>query len=136
MTDLRAIEPGTYNAALAAVLKKSGMFEKPAWIDYVKTGANKMRPNLEPDFWHKRAAGILRQIYLNGIVGVGRLRSRYGGRKNRGMKPAEFRKAGGKIIRVILQQAESSGLVEKAKGKKAGRQLTHKGKEFLEGVNV
>ncbi|MEK6824409.1 MAG: 40S ribosomal protein S19, partial [Nanoarchaeota archaeon] len=62
------------------------------------------------------------------------VRTRYGNRKNRGMKPAEFRKGAGKIIRVILQQAEAAGYIEKAKGKRAGRQLTPKGKQLLESV--
>src|SRR3989344_1499468 len=104
MTDIRSQEPGKYNTALASTLKASGDFEKPEWVDFVKTGTNKMRPNIDPDFWYSRAASILRQIYLRKIVGVGRLRTRYGGRKDRGMRPPEFRKASGKIIRLILQQ--------------------------------
>ena len=132
MADIRTIEPGKYNKLLANALKESGDLEKPEWVDFVKTGANKMRPNIEPDFWYKRAASILRQIYIKKIVGVQRLRTRFGGRKKRGMAPAEFRKSGGKIIRLILQQAEAAGLVEKSKSKKAGRQLTIKGKQFLE----
>ena len=54
------------------------------------------------------------------------------------MKPERFRKASGKMIRTMLQQAEAAGLLEKflevVKGKRLGRQLTAKGKEFLEGV--
>jgi len=50
------------------------------------------------------------------------------------MKPPEFRKGGGKIIRTILQQAEKAGLLEKVKEKKSGRQLTKEGKELLEGI--
>ncbi len=134
MADIRSIQSGKYNILLAEALKSSGNFEKPEWVDYVKTGSHKMRPNTEVDFWHKRAASILRQIYIKGIVGVGRLRTRYGGRKNRGMAPAAFKKSGGKIIRIILQQAEKAGLLEKAQGKKAGRQLTKSGKEFLESI--
>ena len=132
MADIRSIEPGKYNKILAEALKASGDFEKPLWIDFVKSGPHKMRPTFDADFWYKRAAAILRQIYIKKIVGVQRLRTRFGGRKKRGMPPAEFRRAGGKIIRVILQQSESAGLLEKAKGKKPGRQLTVKGKEYLE----
>ena len=133
MTDIRSVEPGKYNILLAEAIKKSGDFEKPEWVDLVKTGPSKMRPNTDPDFWYKRAASILRQIYIMKVVGVQRLRSRYGSRKKRGMPPAELRRAGGKIIRLILQQAESAGLIEKVKTtKRAGRQLTVKGKEFLE----
>jgi len=134
MADIRAIESGKYNASLAEALKSVSEFEKPDWIDFVKTSVHKKRPSSEENFWYVRSASILRQIYVKGVVGVERLRTRYGGRKNRGGRPAEFRKSGGKIIRTILQQAESAGFLEKAKGKKAGRQLTEKGKEFMESV--
>lgn len=136
MTDIRSIEPSKYNTALAAELKKSKEFEKPAWIDFVKSGTHRQRPIAEPDFWHKRAASILRQFYLRGIIGIGRLRSRYGGRKDYGMAPPHFRKGSGKLIRVMVQQAESAGFLEKAKGKRHGRQLTSQGKQFLEKVEA
>lgn len=134
MADIRSIEPGKYNLSLAKALKESGDFPKPEWVSFVKTGINKVRPTVEEDFWYKRAASILRQIYIHGIVGVGRLRTRYGGRKKNGSAPEHFVKGGGKIIRVILQQAESAGLLEKSKTKKAGRQISVKGKTFLESL--
>lgn len=133
MTDVRAIEPAKFNKSLAETIKKSDEFEKPEWISFVKTSAHKERPNIDPDFWYKRAASILRQAYIRGIVGVNRLRTRYGGKKKRGSKPSEFRAGGGKIIRKILQQAEAAGLMEKVNnGKHSGRKLTEKGKKFME----
>lgn len=134
MADIRSVEPGKYNSKLATALKEIDEFQKPSWASFVKSGAHKMRPINEPNFWHKRAASILRQLYIHEIVGVGRLRSRYGGRKDYGMAPPHFLKSSGKIIRLIVQQSEAAGLVEKAKGKRAGRQLTKKGKDFLEQV--
>jgi small subunit ribosomal protein S19e len=50
------------------------------------------------------------------------------------MKPAKFYKGSGKIVRMILQQAEKAGLVEKVKGKRAGRQLTAQGRALVEEV--
>ncbi len=129
-----------YNLKLAEALKKVPEFKMPAWVDFVKSGANKERPIEGPDFWYKRAASILRQIYVNKIVGVNRLRVRYGSKKNRGMKPERFMKSGGKIIRTILQQSDKAGFTEIAKamrgikGKKPGRQLTLSGKKFLESI--
>ncbi len=134
MTDVRSIEPGKYNKALAEALKKIPEFEKPEWADFVKSSTHKQRPILDEDFWYKRGASILRQLYINKIVGVQRLRTRYGGRKDRGMKPPRFTKSGGKIIRKLLQQAELAGLAEKSTSKKAGRQLTQKGKDFMESI--
>jgi len=129
-----------YNLKLAEALKKITEFKEPEWAQYVKTGPAKERPIDEPDFWHKRAASILRQIYRKKIVGVNRLRTRYGSRKNRGFRPEHFMKAGGKIIRTILQQADKAGFTEivklnkSAKNRTLGRQLTKKGIEFLEEI--
>ena len=134
MAIVRIVEPGKYNKILAEALKKIPEFKKPEWVDFVKTGTNRQRPTSEEDFWHKRAASILRQIYMKGIVGVERLRTRYGGRKDRGMKPAKFVKGGGKIIRVVLQQADLAGFTEKVKSKRSGRQLTIKGRNFMESL--
>jgi small subunit ribosomal protein S19e len=134
MSNVRAINPIEYNLKLAEALKEISELKQPAWLDFVKTSSHKSRPTLEPDFYYKRVASILRQAYLKGTVGVSRLRSRYGGRKNRGMEPAKFVKSGGKIIRTILQQSEAAGLLEKSKGKKAGRQLTSQGKQLLESI--
>ena len=126
---------GEYNVKLADALKKIEVFKQPDWSFFVKTSVSRARPPEGNDFWHKRAASILRQIYIHKIVGVNRLRTRYGGRQNRGMKPERFKKGSGKIIRTVLQQAERAGLLEKVgKGKRFGRQLTESGKELLEGV--
>ena len=123
-----------YNKKLAEELKKLPEFQAPEWVAFVKTGVSKQRPPFEGDFWHKRAASIIRQIYIKKIVGVSRLRTRYGGAQKRGAKPNRFKKGSGKIIRLILQQAEKAGLIEQAKGKKRGRQLTKNGIAFLESV--
>ena len=121
-----------YNKKLAEVLKQISEFVQPEWSLFVKTGVAKKRPSQEVDFWHKRAASILRQIYINKTVGVNRLKTRYGSRQNRGMRPEKFAKASGKIIRVILQQSEKAGFLEKVKeGNRFGRKVTKKGEEFL-----
>ncbi len=120
--------------AVTLELKKIEHFKMPEWASFVKTSVAKSRVPSRADWWHVRAASMLYQIYRKGIVGVNRLRTKYGGKKNRGMKPKRFRKGGGKNIRVILQQAELAGFVEKVKGKKAGRKLTIKGREFLENI--
>ena len=135
MTEIKSIEPHEYNQSLAEALKQIPEFEEPEWVFLVKSGSQKERPIAEPDFWYKRAASILKQIYVKGIVGTQRLRTRYGGRKNRGGKPEQFKKSGGKIIRTILQQAEAAGLIEKAQAKRSGRKLTAQGKELLESIS-
>jgi small subunit ribosomal protein S19e len=130
------MNPQEYNLKLAEALKKIPEFKEPEWAKFVKSSPSKERPIEDPDFWYKRAASILRQIYRNKIIGVNRLRTRYGSKKKRGMRPERFVKAGGKIIRTILQQSDKAGFTEiyKEKGKRAGRILTEKGKKFLESI--
>jgi len=129
-----------YNLKLAEALKKIPEFEMPEWAGYVKSGPGKERPIDDEDFWHKRSASILREIYKRGIVGVNRLRTKYGSKQNRGFKPERFKRASGKIIRTILQQADKAGFTEIAqdikgvRSAKPGRELTDKGKKFLEEI--
>ncbi len=104
----------------------------PEWSSFVKTGAHKDRVPLEKDWWYIRAASMLRTIQKDGPVGVSKLRSRYGGRKNRGLKPHRFTKASGSIIRKILQQLETAGLIQhKKEGVHKGRIITSDGKKLL-----
>ena len=140
MNPVYEIDAQEYNLKLAEALKKIPEFKEPEWAGLVKSGPAKERPIDDPDFWYKRAASILRQIHKKKIVGVNRLRTKYGSKKNRGYKPEIFKRAGGKIIRTILQQSDKAGFTEiakdikRVKGKKPGRQLTQKGKEFLEDI--
>ncbi|MFH1326696.1 MAG: 40S ribosomal protein S19 [archaeon] len=140
MNPVYELDVHEYNKKLAEALKKIPEFKAPEWSQFVKSSPSKERPIDEPDFWHKRAASILRQIYKKGIVGVNRLRTKYGSKKNRGYAPEEFRRASGKIIRTILQQSDAVGFTEIAKTikgvreRKPGRQLTAKGKQFLESI--
>jgi len=112
-------------------LKKFEKIKPPLWAKFVKSGAHKERPPEQEDFWYIRAASIMRRLYIDGPVGVSRLRTYYGGRKNRGMRPKKFYKASGSIIRKILQQLEAEGLVGK---EKKGRVLTSKGKKLVNKV--
>jgi len=127
-----------FNDKLAVALEKMPEFKMPEWALFVKTGVCKSRPPENNDWWYNRASSILRQIYIKGVVGVNRLRNKYGDRKKRGMRPEIFAKASGKIIRTILQQAEKANLLEKVldskDGKRKGRKLTAYGKKFLEDI--
>ena len=128
--------PIDFNLKLAEALKKIPELKKPEWVDYVKSGVAKERTPEDDDFWYKRTASILKQLYIRGVVGVGKLRTKFGSKKSRGVKPARFRKAGGKIIRSILQQAEKAGLVEKINNRQFGRRLSEKGRNFLDSIKT
>lgn len=113
---------------LASELQKH--MKQPEWSIFVKTGVSRERPPEQKDWWYLRAASVLRRIYIDGPVGVQKLRSYYGGRHRRGHKPAHFAEGGGKVLRVILQDLEKAGFVKKAE-KKKGRIITKEGEKFL-----
>lgn len=108
--------------------KLKGKIKPPEWSRFVKTGAHKERPPQRKDWWFIRAASILRKVHSDGPIGISRLRTVYGGKKDRGPRPEHFYKAGGKIIRKVLQQLEEVGFVRKTK---KGRVITPEGQSFL-----
>ncbi len=129
MTTAKDVSADKLIAKVKEELKKIKEIEPLAWSRFAKTGPHRERPPEQQDFWYIRTASLLRRIYLNGTVGVSKLRTYYGGRKRRGHKPAKSKKAGGSVIRKILQQLEKVGFIEKVKG---GRKITSKGRKFLD----
>lgn len=112
------------------------MIKKPEWAEFVKTGVFKERPPVDSDWWYMRAASMLLKIHKLGPVGVSKLKTKYGGRKNMGVAPEHFFKGSGKIIRTILQQLEVAGLLKQdKKGLHKGRVLTGKAVSLIAGVS-
>ncbi|EHP85196.1 30S ribosomal protein S19e [Methanotorris formicicus] len=128
MVTVYDVPPALLIEKTAKKLKEMGLKE-PSWTPFVKTGAHKERRPENADWWYIRCASILRKIYVNGPVGVERLRTAYGGRKNRGHSPEHFVKGSGNIIRTALQELERLGLVERTK---EGRVVTPKGQSLLD----
>ena len=131
MVTVREVSAAKLISKTKEELKKMEEIKPPAWSKFVKTGCHRERPPEQSDFWYVRSAAMLRKLYINGPVGVSRLRTNYGGRIRRGYKPAISRRSGGNIIRKILQQLEKAGFAEKAKG---GRKITPKGQKFLDRI--
>jgi small subunit ribosomal protein S19e len=131
MATIYDVEPMKLIEALAKDFEKNKELAMPDWAQFVKSGSHVERPPTQENWWHIRSAALLRTIYKDGPVGVSKLRTKYGGSKNRGCKPNRFCKASGKIIRTILQQLEKAELVKKAdKGK--GRIIAQKGQALLD----
>lgn len=114
--------------AVAGELEKKGI-APPQWVGNVKSGAHCSRLPQDEKFWYVRCASILRQAYVRPGVGVSKLRSHYGGRKIRGVRPERHAKAGGNMIRKAMQSLEKAGLMKKAK---TGRELTSEGQKLLD----
>jgi len=134
MVSVKEVPPDLLIREVAKYLKENVKEVKPpVWAPIVKTGPSKERPPDDPDWWYVRAASLLRKLYLLQPIGVGRLASYYGGRKDRGMKPEHHMDGGRNNIRKILQQLEQSGLVTKTK---KGRMLTPEGMSLLDRTAV
>jgi small subunit ribosomal protein S19e len=88
-------------------------------------------PPEDPDWWYVRVAAVLRRVYVDGPIGVERMRSFYGGKKDRGSKPSQFRKGSGSILRKSLQQLESAGFVLHDR---TGRRISPAGASFIDGI--
>lgn len=131
MVSVREVPAQKFIERLKEELKKIEEIKPLPWVKFVKSGAHAERPPEQEDFWYIRAASILRRVYLDGPVGVERLRTFYGGRKRRGHKPAKFYKGSGNIIRKILQQLEKAGFVEKTK---KGKRISPKGRKFMDRI--
>lgn len=135
MTTIYDVDPQELVAKAAEELKKIPEIKPPAWASFVKTGMHKERPPVGNDWWYIRTASVLRTVYRLGPVGVSKLRSKYGGKKNRGVKKEHFYKGSGNILRKSLQQLEKAGFVKFAeKGVHKGRIVTPKGKSFLDKI--
>jgi len=116
----------------ALELQKLPEIRPPEWAKFAKTGHFKQRPPEREDWWYVRSAAVLRSVARLGPMGVQKLRSKYGGAKDRGHAPEHTYKAGGNILRKILQQLEAAQLVKQAsKGLHKGRILTPKGISLL-----
>jgi|SRR3989344_115488 len=116
----------------AESLKKIPEIKPLEWATFAKTGMHKERPPAKADWWYVRAAALLRATAKLGPIGVSKLRTKYGGRKNRGHKPDKFYKGSGSIIRKIFQQLEKAQLVKQvAKKGRKGRIIAPKGISLL-----
>jgi len=135
MTTMYDVDSQELILKAAEELKKTPEIKPPVWAAFVKTGMHKERPPVNSDWWYTRTASVLRAIYRLGPVGVEKLRTKYGGKKNRGTKKEHFFKGSGNILRKSLQQLEKAGFVKFAeKGIHKGRVITPKGKAFLDKI--
>ncbi|MCX6815841.1 MAG: 30S ribosomal protein S19e [Candidatus Aenigmarchaeota archaeon] len=126
MSSIQDVKSNKLVETLAEELQAT--IKAPEWASFVKTGVNRERPPEQKNWWHLRAASILRRIYLDGPVGTQRLRTYYGGLHRRGHKPAHFARGSGKVIRVLLQDLEKAGYIKK---EKKGRSITGAGVKLL-----
>lgn len=135
MANALEVDPQELLDRVAKEFKDKKTVNPPAWATFVKTGRHVERPPVNDDWWYMRAAAVLRSIYKLGPVGTSKLRTKYGGRKNRGYKPEHTYKGSGSIIRKIMQQLEKAGYIAQVqKGLAKGRKVTKQGRSFLDKI--
>lgn len=136
MTTLYDVPAEELVEAVAERLADEGAVSEPDWFTFAKTGVGRELPPEQDDFWQRRAASLLRKVAVNGPVGVGSLRTTYGGAKQGSnryrVRPEHSTDASGKIIRTALQQLEDAGYVQTAEGE--GRRITPAGQSLLDEV--
>jgi len=114
---------------LAGILKEDEKIVPPEWAGNVKTGVHKELPPNNEDWWYVRCAAVLRKIYTDGPIGIERLRSVYGGKKDNGSQPYHKAKGSGSIARKSVQQLEAAGFLQKVKD---GRTVSAKGRSMMD----
>ena len=130
MANIYEVDSGELVKKAAEKLKEQGI-SKPSYVDYVKTGPSKDRTPTDAAFWYVRCASILRQTYVNGPIGISKLRTRYGSRQRHVVHRAHHKKAGGSMIKDAFDGLEKLGYVKKTK---EGREITSKGRSLLDKV--
>ena len=125
---------GIYDVPAAYLIEETATklkteVKEPEFVKYVKSGVHKERAPQRDDWFYIRMASILYRAYKWNVIGTERLRSYYGGKKNRGVKEEHQYKASGKVIRTAVQKLEEVGYLERAQPK--GRKLTPKAQKLL-----
>ncbi len=127
------VPPAVLLPQLATELRNRSAVTPPPWATFVKTGVHKQRAPVQVDWWYLRSASVLRKIYLQGHVGIARLSAEYGGKRDRGSAPYHARTGSRSILREIVHQLETAGLVQPYKTQ--GRRLSPAGEKLLSSVS-
>ncbi|MEF8832393.1 MAG: 30S ribosomal protein S19e [Candidatus Thermoplasmatota archaeon] len=129
MATVYDVPPNKLIEEVSKEIKSIDGIHEPEWSKFVKTGVHKEKAPDQPDWWFNRVSALFRSVYLEGPVGVSKLKTKYGGKQRRGPAPEKFVKGSGSIVREGLQQLEAAELVEKTDD---GRVVTSEGQSFLD----
>jgi small subunit ribosomal protein S19e len=137
MSKVLEVDPNELIERTAKELVKESSVKAPDWATFVKTGQHKQRLPQRDDWWQIRAAALLRSVAKQGPIGTQKLRTKYGGKKNRGHKTEHAYKGSGSITRKILQQLQKADLVrEGVTGTHKGRVITKKAAALLNKIST
>ena len=125
------VQPEKLIEILAKKLRDYPEISPPKGSEFWKTAFFKeLAPYDSENFWYIRCASILRKVKKYGPIGVNKLRKYYGGKNRKGKGLHHSAKAGGKIIRVALQQLGKASLLKM--NERQGRVLSSEGTSLIE----
>ncbi|KAI5159909.1 small subunit ribosomal protein S19e [Nematocida ausubeli] len=133
--------PEQFINVLSKSLKEEKKIERPAEADHIKTGHGREQAPVSEDWYHVRAASLLRKLYMEELTnpekskygfGVMWFARVYGGAKNNGHKPSHTVSGSKSLVRRILQSLENVKLVSTMP--KGGRKLTQTGHAYLQEI--
>jgi small subunit ribosomal protein S19e len=133
MTTAYDVPPGLLIERLKDRLQQEGKIKPPEWAPFVRTGVHTEKAPVQPDWWYRRVAAVLRKVYLKGPVGTSRLAAEFGGRRDDGSAPYHPRRGSRSIAREAMQQLESMGLLVKVE--KRGRSISPQGRKLLDSLS-
>lgn len=123
---------------LAEKMQSYDKISPPEWASQVKTGTHRERPPVQDDWWHTRAASVLRKVAIKGPIGTNRISQEFGGAKDRGVKKNKAVAGSRNVARKILQQLSDSGLISESMNSTGtvnhGRVVSPKGHALLDEV--
>jgi len=132
MTTYHDVPADLFIPALADRLGDVEAIVAPEWAAYVKTGVTRERPPTQENWWHLRAAAVLRKVARRGPIGITALSQLFGGYKDNGSMPNTPAAGSRHVIRTAMQQLEAAGLVELVELKPIesvdGEQMLYKGR--------
>ena len=70
MTTYHDVPADMFIPALADRLGDVGAIVAPDWAAYAKTGVTRERPPTQENWWHLRAAAVLRKVARRGPIGI------------------------------------------------------------------
>ena len=139
MSSFRDVPAGDLIEGVKEQLESNDSVKAPEWAEIVKTGTHREMPPVQPDWWSRRAASILRKVALHGPIGTNHLAQMYGGARNRGVRPNRAVTGSRNVVRTILKQLDAAGytVIKKnpAGTKELGRVVTPTGQSLLDQVS-
>ena len=138
MTTYYDVPAGLLISVLSEKMQSYDKISAPEWASQVKTGTHRERPPVQDDWWHTRAASILRKVAIKGPSGTNRISQEFGGVKDRGVKKNKAVAGSRNVARKILQQLAESGLIENSMNTagtvNSGRIISSEGHALLDQV--